>query len=412
MHKVKEYAKKYDERLEKIGIKYNPFSLRAPEEETLQKVFTNREKEIENTISVIEGGRNALLYGYYGIGKTAFLKYFLYDIAGLEDPKVASIYTTFTGTSETDFIDTVAFALAKQFKDEYQPAKDTYEKMRGIEKTKEHARTMEAGISAVFKAGGRYMSMEGETFKTSLLPVYTKDFIKETLNTMSKKYRILIGVDEIDKMNPRDFNKLIARTRDVLGYNASFMFTGSYTFLSLAGTVISTQYGAFDVKTELPTMSKKDLKESAVKYSRLAGKTCPFTDEALEHLAEQSMGVPRVMMVLCRGAVEYAAAKGLKKIDRGNIDITLTFTGESIYNALLPTQKKVVEYILSIGGGIESVTDKVSADIGVTKARVYSHLTTLMSKDAIIEIGKNGEKIWRLNTALESYMKSRKRVGK
>lgn len=404
MHRAKECAEKYDKRLERLGIKYNPFPLRCPEEPVLQKLFMNRDKEIENTIGVIEGRRNALIYGYYGVGKTAFLKYFLFDLAGLEKPKVASIYTTFTGASEIDFLNTIAFALAKQFKSEYKRAEEVYNKMSGLEKGKELTTGMEAGFSMIFKGAGKYASTEGETFKAALLPAYTKDFVMETLKTMSEKYRILIGVDEIDKIAPRDFNKLIAGIRDILGYNASFMLTGSYTFLSLAGTIISTQYGAFDIKTELPEMSVKDLKDASIKYCKAAGGQ-PFTEDALEALAEQSLGIPRAMMVICRGAVENAASAGLNKIDRKNISTVLFATGKAIYASLLTTQKKVVRYLMSTGGELDTVTKKVAADLGVTQPRVYTYLDALMSKDAIIEMGKNGERIWKLSPALVSYLK-------
>lgn len=405
MHRAKEYAQKYDKRLGRLGIKYNPFPLRCPEEPVLQKLFTNREREIENTIGVIEGRRNALIYGYYGIGKTAFLKYFLFDLAGLEKPKVASIYTTFTGSSEIDFLNTIAFALAKRFKTEYKPAEETYAKMKGIEKAKEREAGEEVGVGMVLKAAVKYTSTEGETYKTTLLPVYTKDFIMETLNTMSEKYRILIGIDEIDKISSRDFNKIIAGTRDVLGYNASFIFTGSYTFLALAGTVLSTQYGAFDIKTELPEMLTKDLKDTAVKYCELAGAN-PFTEDALEEIAELSRGIPRCMMVLCRGAVENAAIIGLTKIDRKDISNTLFSTGKTIYDALLETQKKMVKHILSVGGELRTVTKEVAEALNVTQPRVYAYLDALLSKDAVIETGKNGERIWKLNPALSAYLKN------
>jgi|GEM_PF-3399934 len=403
MYRVKEYAEKYDKRLERLGIRHNPFPLRCPQEPLLQKLFTNRDKEIENTISVIEGRRNALIYGYYGVGKTAFLKYFLFDLAGLKKPKVASIYTTFTGTSEIDFLNIIAFALAKQFKTENKRAEDIYNKMGGVERSKGMETAVEAGFSMVVKGAGKYTSTEGESFKTTLIPAYTKDFVMETLEIMSEKYRILIGVDEIDKMNPRYFNKLIASIRDILGYHASFMLTGSYTFLSLAGTIISTQYGAFDIKTELPEMSTKDLKNSAIKYCKAAGGQ-PFTEDALDALAEQSFGIPRAMMVLCRGAVENAAAIGLKKIDKKNVDEVLFATGKTIYASLLTTQKKLVEYLLSHGGEILAVSKEISASIGVTQPRIYAYLDALMSKDAVMEIGKNGERVWKLSPALTSYL--------
>jgi len=409
MHRVKEYAQKYDKRLERLGIKYNPFPLRCPEEPVLQKLFTNREKEIENTISVIEGRRNTLIYGYYGIGKTAFLKYFLYDLAGLKKPRVASIYTTFTGSNENDFLNTIAFALAKQFKTEYKRAEEVYSKMSGIEKGKERETAVETGFNMIFKGAGKYASTEGETFKTVLLPAYTKDFVMETLKTMSEKYRILIGVDEIDKIAPRDFNKLIAGIRDILGFNASFMLTGSYTFLSLAGTIISTQYGAFDIKTELTEMSTKDLKNAAIKYCNAAGGQ-PFTEEALETLALQSFGIPRAMMVLCRGAVENATIIGLTKIDKKNISSTLFSTGKTIYDALLETQKKMVKHILSIGGELRVVTKEVAMALNVTQPRIYAYLDALMSKDAVIETGKNGERVWRLSPALVAYLKKEGKI--
>ena len=405
---IGEKAKNYKKRLEKMGLTTNPFEIREPpDKETIQKIFTNREDELERIMAVTEGKPNALILGEYGSGKTILLRHLLYQLKDISELNITTIYITLgPGTSASDFINTIAHGVADQFKNECKPAREVYKKIIGVETKKEERG--EEGITAKW-AGGRekrFIHISGEKITVSLNPAYAKDVIKNILESMSKKYRIIIGVDETDKMNPRDFSKLIAGIRDLLNYKASFIFTGSEAFLMLAGTILSTQYAAFDAKINLSEMSNKHLIEMTKKYCGLAG-NCPFTNDVLEYFAEQSMGIPRLMNVLCRGAIETAVRNNLTCITLENSEKILVDIGESLYTPLTPSQKRIVDHFHRVGSEIRSVSKEVREQLGLAQSTIYGYISALINKDVVFERGKNGESFWRLNPAVETYLRTR-----
>ena len=70
----------------------------------------------------------------------------------------------------------------------------------------------------------------------------------------------------------------------------------------------------------------------------------------------------------------------------------------------------MVKHILSIGGELRVVTKEVAMALNVTQPRIYAYLDALMSKDAVIETGKNGERVWRLSPALVAYLKKEGKI--
>jgi len=390
---------------ETLGLKFNPFKIRSLDQESLIKIFVNRKNEVKNLLGVPELSRNALIYGHYGIGKTALLRYVLYGLTKTSVQNISAIYTTFTGTSEIDFINTIGLAVSDLFKDENNDAKEMYKKIKGTEISKKSEVSTEAGVKFIVQGGGKYARAKEVTDKSTLNPAYIKNTTREILKKMAKKYDgIVIGVDEVDKMNPRDFNKFVANVRDILDFEGSFIFTGSYSFLTLAGNITSTQYGAFDIKVRIPDMSINDLVLLARKYCTFAGNNKCFDKEVLIKLAEQSFGIPRAMVVLCGGAIESATKLGISIINEENLENIVIDIGKVIYDSLTPTQIKVVKYISEKGGELNKVNKEMQNKLGMARTTIYTHLSSLMNKDAVFEKAINGDRVWKLNTGLNAHI--------
>jgi len=389
-----------------LGLKFNPFRLRAGglNDEELAAVFVGREDELKRLTRAAASRMNVFLHGTYGIGKSALLRCFLYRIAQLRDTKVAAFYTRFVGESEEDFLNAVAYALATRFKEENREAKSLYDKMTGTEVVEEKAAgtSVEAGL--IFKGGGSYTATTGKHAVTELSNPHLAACVQKMAE--NKNYMaVIIGVDELDKRSPRDFNGLVMKTRYLLEYQASYIIIGAHSFLGMPA--VSTQAGAFDRRIEVSTMSENELAELGKNYCKLAGNN-PFEDEALEKLAGCSLGVPRVMVSLCGGVIDGAIDLGFNEISETNIDRAFGAVGSSIYGALTPAQRKVVDYIRVRGEELGAVDRRTEKDLSVTKSAVYQHIDTLLSLDAIVEVLEEPEgRAWRLNPAVAAYLKSR-----
>jgi hypothetical protein len=397
-------------KFEALGIKRNVYTLRAGAftEDEINTTFTGRGNELRQLYRAAVNHHNVLLFGTYGIGKSFLLRHFLSTAARTKKFRVAAIYTPFYGRSEEDFLTAVAYALALSFKRENRDARSLYERISGVSIYRAAASEAKAEAGFIVKGGGSYTRSEGRVETSELKKPHLGENVDRLVKYGNTAYSVtIVGVDETDKRAPRDFNTLVREARYLFEKRGMILVVvGAPAFLS---EVTTSEFGAFDERVEVPPMGERELVEMAQKYSALADGN-PFEKGALQEIASFAFGVPRIMMMLCAGAVNAAANVGLKYITADDLDGIMKTTGATVYRKLTPAQRRVIDYIHSRGGELWSVDKKTTSVLGVTKQAVYQHLDSSMRADAIAEVEERDGRVWRLNPAVSAYLK-RKQVG-
>jgi len=101
------------------GIEEIPFSESASplSGSRLKEVFTGRQKELKEVLSLFKGRerKRLLVYGWIGIGKTAFILEIL-GILQRKDPKTLTAYISLP--PDTDLATTALIALARGMEDD------------------------------------------------------------------------------------------------------------------------------------------------------------------------------------------------------------------------------------------------------------------------------------------------------
>jgi MoxR-like ATPase len=73
--------KDYKQTQQQWGLSDNPFDFTPPDDfELVAKIFQGRSQELDNALPALYEGRNVLIRGTWGIGKTALIKTLLYRL--------------------------------------------------------------------------------------------------------------------------------------------------------------------------------------------------------------------------------------------------------------------------------------------------------------------------------------------
>jgi Cdc6-like AAA superfamily ATPase len=341
---------------------------------------------------------NALLYGSYGIGKTALLRYFLGECEFVKKHKVAPVYIEFLGTTPIDFLCAVAYAVGERFKDEDKDAAQLLRKLRGVETKKETETEKGGGFSLILRGEMKRVSISGEHVSVTLSTPYLLDSVGKILHRAAKKYYVAIGVDEVDKRNPREFITLITHLRPLLDTPASFILTGSHSFLSVASKVVVDEFGAFQRRIPVPPLKKELLVKMTERYLKHLTGNNLFEKGVLSELADLSRGNPRVMINLVRSTMD-AAVRANKKINERTFRDLLFSVGREIHDRLPPHSRRVAQYIHA-RGSLSRVDKQVAEELNLHPTTVHYHINYLKSRDALIDYEENGSRKYYINPAL------------
>ena len=72
---------RYHQTLQRWGLTDIPFRATPPEDPTeLSRVFYGRQKELDLALPALYEGRNVLVRGLWGVGKTTFILYLLHRL--------------------------------------------------------------------------------------------------------------------------------------------------------------------------------------------------------------------------------------------------------------------------------------------------------------------------------------------
>lgn len=281
----------------------------------LRDVFTGRIQEIREVLTLFQGRerKRILVYGWLGIGKTAFI---LEILSVLQRKAKDTLVTYISLPSETDLATAALIALARKMEDdEWAQHQLNLMGLRPKKHPVQKTRKNKAGISS--------FGIEDE--KTTV-PVTTPRFpalsFEDLLERALKKYcRVVIAIDDLDKQDPARVRELLRNNQGLLKSGAWFMLTGHPS--GLTRDILTRELGLFDLAIELKPLDQPTTYRMLVNYLNSArpknarrdfddpAAVRPFTPETARVLCEHSDGVPRWLnrlgsYVLLKAAIIHA----------------------------------------------------------------------------------------------------------
>lgn len=356
----------------------------------LSQVFTGRTKELREVLTLFQGRdrKRILVYGWVGIGKTAFIR----EVLGVLQRKAKDTLVSYISLPpDTDLATASLIALARKMDDDEWAQHQL--NLMGLRPQKRPVK--KTGKS---KVGVSSMGIEAEeTTEPVSVPRFPALSFESLLERALKKYsRVVIAIDDLDKQDPARVRELLRNDQGLLKSGAWFMLTGSPS--GLTRDILTSELGLFDLAVELEALDQATTYRMLVNYLNSArpkkevrdlndpGVVRPFTPETASILCKRSEGVPRWLnrlgsYVLLKAAtlgydlvteevlhygLEYAAHQlrgqsGLTAEDYYVLDLVLekhSFSDETVtltdlerlkvkeFNEILPILEKLVQFDL------------------------------------------------------------------
>lgn len=294
--------------LKQWGLSKIPFKDVPPSDpDILARVFHGREREIDRILPALYEGRNVLVRGAWGIGKTALI-YKALDQLGREvtdeGEQLLIIYLSgIPSLSPQDFYRAVLLAVTSQLSEYDEMARSVYESLTGIY-TQTSKTTLEGKVTLAFISLGAKQESSGDQFSVKS----SSDPYSLLINMLqlAENYHtgIVLAIDDLDKQEVPELHKIIESSLDLfrMGDRRAFLLTGrGFTELQ---EVTLRALGIFAEDLSLSPMTVDELRQIAINYLNIGraepmNTTAPFSEEVINLIAEYAQGSPRQLNYIC-----------------------------------------------------------------------------------------------------------------
>lgn len=304
MKKADRIWQKSQSMLARWGLSEIPFSESTPTTEPFisSQIFIGRDAELEQVITRFfsRNPQRLLIYGQYGIGKTAFLL----EVLGVLQRNAEDTLTAYLSLPpEMDLATAALYALARAMKDDDEWAQHLLQQEGLTTQAAAQKRKRKITIDAKIIKG----ETEREEVSTPKSKFPTLNF-EDLLNRAIGKYRqVVLAIDDLDKQDPARVRQLLQDAQGLLKGGASFILTGHPT--GLTRELLISNLGLFDLSLELKPLKQGESYRLLVEYldsARLipvsereainpddADAVKPFLPETASALCQRAQGVPR-----------------------------------------------------------------------------------------------------------------------
>ncbi|GAB4414120.1 MAG: hypothetical protein Fur0044_08710 [Anaerolineae bacterium] len=292
----------YRQTLQKWGLNEIPFQATPPEDpKTLRRIFHGRQVELEKGLPALYEGRNVLVRGLWGVGKTTFILYLLdrlqQEMAQLNETALILYIGRFVGETVEDFFLAILGPLAEQLAETEPEARPVRDMLSGLQVSHTQQGQVEVGVNLqFFSVGGAWQ--KGQEQQWQLQNAYTT--LVKLLDLAQARYsKVIIALDDLDKKEPRQAQEMLDSATDLLRRGQgkrAFLLTGRFT--SILRDLSEQALGLFSERIELSRMTTDDLRHVAINYlnlarPRMSNALTPFDEAAISHIAEYANHIPR-----------------------------------------------------------------------------------------------------------------------
>lgn len=384
----------YRKTLQQWGLNEIPFQATPPEDpDILGRIFHGREVELERALPALYEGRNVLVRGLWGVGKTTFILYLLHrlkkEMAQLNEAALILYIGQFLGETAEDFFLAILGPLAEQLSESEPEARPIRDALSGLRITRTQQGQVEGKIDLhIFSVGGAWQKGQEREWQTqNVYPTLLK-----LLDLAQNRYsKVVIALDDLDKKEPRLAQEMLDSATDLLRRGQgkrAFLLTGRFT--SVLRDLSEQALGLFSERIELSRMTTVDLRHIAVNYlnlarSRMSNELTPFDETSINRIAEYANHIPRQFNQICDQVMRRAASKGLAQIDETAL-IAMWPTIQAEFNReLTPGMRRLLHVARRSGGLSPDIDDHTLDELGVeTFVELLPILRDLESKDWLI----------------------------
>ncbi len=365
---------RYRETLNQWGLNNIPFRATPPEDmNELARIFYGREKELNVALPTLYEGRNVLVRGIWGVGKTAFIRYLLYRLkkesASLGQQLLILYISRFPDEDSEALFRALLFALAKSLAENIRKARQVWETLRGLQINHRHRAQVEGKVNLHLITLGGSWGREREERRQfqNAYPV-----LLELLDDAQKQYeRVIIAIDDLDKKTPRAVQEILDDATDLLRGGEGrrgFLLTGRY--ISTVQNISDLMLGLFSETITLSRMTADELHHIAVNYlntarQRPSEETSPFTAEVIARIAEYAYYIPRQFNLICERVMRRGAMDGVARIDGTTFPYLWHKVREEFSLELTPEIRRLL-YVARRQGGLRAdMDDATLEELGV-----------------------------------------------
>ena len=346
---------------------------------TLSRLFTGRREQLDRIILPLLDGRNVLVRGMWGVGKTTFILHTLHELAYEADQvneRLLPIYIdNFKGGTLDEFHRLLFFALATALSDEDDEAGELADAMRGISISHSRTKTLQGQFKvSLFSVGTLEGGAGFESGTERQVGLANLEYwVMELLQRANEHYdHVVIAIDDLDKTDPHpdEFIKVRSLFDGALPIlrsdKCAFILTGRT--LTVAQDIYASILGIFHRQIQLPVFKPEELYEIAVKTLNLVRRrersdAHPFSDEDIGLLATASYGIPRQFNMNCADVLEAAVRLGYDELR----DLAFERCFEDVQNnvsANVDAQVRQLLYIAHRHGGFSQDNRKALDELG------------------------------------------------
>jgi len=250
---------RYRETLQNWGLTDVPFRATPPEDLVeLSRIFYGRQSELDLALPALYEGRNVLVRGLWGVGKTTFILHLLHrlqqETAALGEQMLILYIGRFPGETSEALCQALLLPLSETLADAEPEARRVRDVLSGLQVTHSRQLQVEGKVDLqLVSLGGSWERGKEEDWQ--IQNVYT--VLLHLLNVAQERYgRVIIAVDDLDKKVPRAVQDLLDDATDLLRRGQGrrgFLLTGRFT--SALQDVSGQMLGLFSETITLPRMS-------------------------------------------------------------------------------------------------------------------------------------------------------------
>jgi Cdc6-like AAA superfamily ATPase len=383
--------RQYKLALREMGLQENPFRPTPPDEfDRIAKIFYGRKQELDHALPSLYEGRNVLIRGAWGIGKTALIKTMLaqlqQEVAELGEEMLILYIDGIPKPTVIDFYRSVLLALTTKLSNQSEEAKRVADNLMGMA-VQSSSNKLEAGVNLGMFSLKATTDPKSNEIRENDIYQQLMYWLKEAEGIYG---RVVIAVDDLDKKDTPVVQEILENSLDLFrqGSKRAFVMTGRI-FTDLQDATLQA-LGIFSQNIKLEPMGHDDLRQITINYlnsARIAPRNdCqPFTDTALDRIIAYSQGIPRQLNLICEKILYEAAINNVTTIDNHALDTLFPAIQKQLAQNLSPQLRRLLYIIYTSGGIDEDISNQDLDRLGVlTFNQLIPALNDLQRHDLII----------------------------
>ncbi len=373
------------------GLRENPFRTVPPDDFTqVAKIFHGRQEILEKAILNLYEGRNIMVRGGWGIGKTALIKTMLVqlqqEVAELQEEMLIIYIGGIPEMTIATFYRTLLLGITQQLAGNSTEAKAIADSLGGSN-IQANRNKLEGGVNLFVMTAK--VSREANTIDLKDSAVYQQ--LLFWLDQATESYsRVVIAIDDLDKRDYPIVQQILENSLDLFrqGSKRAFIMTGRR--LTDIQDATTRSLGIFSEDLLLEPMSNDDLRQIAINHLNSARNDpspgChPFTDAVLDRIVEYAQGIPRQLNIICDKLLSAAIQQEYFTIDEPALQALWPNIQEQIVQQLTPQLRHLLYNIYQLGGIDEDLSNNDLDQLGaITFNELLPSLNDLQSLDLLV----------------------------